>query len=82
MSEWISVKDRLPELEGDFIVFGKPYANKGHAIALACFQDDGEWVEADDTFGWVFLDKEIYASGFSELENVTHWQPLPEPPKD
>ena len=55
ISQWISVKDRLPEERKRVLVY-----NEG-GITIA-WRDKGEW---DD----IFL-------------TVTHWQPLPEPPKD
>lgn len=64
MSEWVSVKDRLPEV--------------GSRVLVSC--DDGvcsamwfldQW--SMDPIGSYAMDGLIY--------NVTHWMPLPEPPK-
>lgn len=62
-SEWISVKDRLPEYGGRVIV---ALDEKGTKICGGLDSDrigtHGEWVR------W---------QGY-----VTHWMPLPEPPKE
>jgi hypothetical protein len=63
VQEWISVKDRLPEKKGTFLVCTKNdfYCTKN--IAKVRFYD-GEW----------------HGTG-GIWSNVTHWMPLPEPPK-
>ena len=75
MSEWISVKERLPDDEKDgetvlAIVSGKPHKNITlcHALMTAGYFP-GE--------GWV-------VNEYPEWENptITHWMPLPEPPKE
>ena len=60
VQEWISVKDRLPEMEQDVLV-----ADNGF-IAVWTFYGD-YW---EDSHGW-----------WQEFDEVTHWMPLPEPPK-
>lgn len=57
--EWISVEERLPEKQANFLIAD----DKGHMeIAL--------WTKQ---FGWF--------SGSNRVKKVTHWMPLPEPPK-
>ena len=51
--EWISTKDRLPELEKEVLVY--------------------------DSFGNMYIG--LITDGWKGLY-VTHWMPLPEPPKD
>lgn len=72
VSGWISVKDRLPD-DSDKIVlviangkFGNTTLNE--AFELACYYKD---------YGWVL-------ESYPDMENVrvTHWMPLPEPPKE
>lgn len=66
MSEWISVDERLPEFGSRVQVFD------GRSV------DIGNYADKD----------EIYPSGFwndgfgSIYEDITHWMPLPEPPKE
>ena len=86
MSEWISVKDRLPRLD---------------TVVLICYQSgyDGSAIYAfgglvDDGDGWLWgishAGMGIYANDdavASDVEadddyQVTHWMPLPEPPKE
>ena len=70
MSEWISVKDRLPDYMGEVLVIvsGKPHEN----ITL-----DGayEIAEYDPVEGWILEMWPEWCSGV-----VTHWMPMPEPP--
>lgn len=71
---WISVKDRLPENDGKYMVW-----YKGE-------EDICEFDTDSQTFGYTYDD---YDEMYSHLvcwddgmnKDVTHWQPLPEPPK-
>lgn len=66
-SEWISVKDRLPNKEALCANFKK--GAYGYGEMIIGYIDYNEGYERYD------------AESASEiLENVTHWQPLPEPP--
>lgn len=59
MSEWISVKDRLPNRKDKVLVFDQ-YGNIDVSM-----------------FGWTSFDD------FDSIETqVTHWMPLPEPPRE
>lgn len=62
-SEWISVKDRLPE---------------ENVVVLICV-DKGRCKEVKVSgltgFGWMLFDK-------NKNKEVTHWMPMPEPPKE
>ena len=79
MSEWIKVKDQLPE-ETDVSViiwveayrageddYGRPFEVDVSEACLGCKQraPDGEY----------YL--QHYADGFADCEYVTHWMPLP-----
>lgn len=66
MGEWISVKDRLPE-SGEVIAFAAEYSE--YLIGwLAETEDEDRGVVC-------------YGDGV-EMWLVTHWMPLPEPPKE
>lgn len=67
MSEWISVKDRLPDKENLFlIIYGE-----SRDITL------GLWNLKNKRFE----EFEIEWFGY-EIPDVTHWMPLPELPKE
>lgn len=68
MSEWISVKDRLPENGAD-ILFNVPSCygvEKGHRFDDIFVSDRTS--PYNDQVDW-------------PIEQVTHWQPLPAPPE-
>lgn len=79
MSEWISVYERLPGNYVCVLVKGRPFGNKGEMFSFAIRVYE-EWHEPDTQFGWI-EDIEDADIGFYDLEGVTHWMPLPEPPK-
>jgi hypothetical protein len=67
MSEWISVKDRLPESEDHEGYCATRYlvATDGFGIHLALFLEHEWWAD--------YLSKIVIP--------ITHWMPLPEPPE-
>lgn len=63
--EWISVKDRLPEVDQGILLYWNDDICTGY---LTKYGNDF-----------------IFCDGFTddyEKEFVTHWMPLPEPPKN
>lgn len=67
--EWISVKDRLPEKNSCILV---TFEDQGICQAFYKYWDDLDWSFPSfdcDLFTW-------------DKEKITHWMPLPEPPKD
>lgn len=84
MPRWIPVEERLPE-DNDkrFLVCakrfdGEPYMHICyHAKKLHEF-DEYDF-PTENRPGWYFYDSEY---GWIEKEDVTHWMPLPEPPKE
>lgn len=74
MSEWISVKERLPERQKYVIwALAKPWFDGYSTI-------EGYY----DPFpnGMRFWRMTRCPSTPYSLDNVTHWQPLPDPPKE
>ena len=73
MSEWISVKNELPE-EGDMVFVYWP-SDYGGEIALD-FIEDGCWSD------WTELEKITETTNGDYCGEVpyTHWMRLPEPP--
>lgn len=72
MPKWISVEERLPKICELVLVIasGKPKENVKliDAVIIASYWGDEGWI-ADAFDGWGKL-------------NVTHWMPLPDPPKE
>jgi hypothetical protein len=65
---WISVEDRLPDNYVGVLV----YIENQDTIANAHREQNGDWV--------AFYDNTLITNEGKE-KGVTHWQPLPEPPK-
>ena len=66
-SQWISVNDRLPERSGDVLV---------------CY---GEYYMSVLSYSWrhkAFNAFDSLPTSENRIESVTHWMPLPEPPKE
>ena len=80
VQEWISAKDRLPEKKGAFLVYVKTKNKWCGYIKTTWFTPCYEGVE-DHMQGkqvWYDYDSD---QGDYEVRDVTHWMPLPEPPK-
>ena len=103
MSEWISVKDRLPETSMKNILF-VIYTPAWHDLTDDFPEDERDFPEEIETVsGWI----DVFDNGkkrswswivdggyqatigneYSEEETgcityITHWMPLPEPPKE
>ncbi len=79
MSEWISVKDRLPEDGVAALLYVEnPYGPKDYFIGYLSV-DGYSWVETAETAPMTLCGHII--EGCGSLRKVTHWMPLPEPPK-
>ena len=66
VQEWISVKDRLPEKRDDVLLCRKWWGEISNPQMGWYNEVSGKWFDL---------------SNF-EICNVTHWMPLPEPPKE
>jgi len=67
-SKWISVEDELPKNEGSYLVFiYRPETVWHNKQVIAYFNLD--------------TDGKYYWNLNPVIHGVTHWQPLPEPPK-
>lgn len=81
-SKWIPVTEMLPEKDGDYLVFKRFTRNAWSDVVS--FAKDGRKVSECD-FGekrqnvWYYYDSEW---GYIRTDAVTHWMPLPQPPKD
>lgn len=65
--EWISVKERLPELYQDVLAYGDGTQDTSKRFYVARLTDK------NSCWGWCI-------PGIGGL-TITHWAPLPEPPK-
>ena len=81
VQEWIPVTERLPEEDGDYLVF-KRFAGNAWSDVVS-FAKDGRKV-GECAFGekwqnvWYYYDSEW---GYIRTDAVTNWMPLPQPPK-
>ena len=69
VQEWVSVDDRLPK-EGEYVLCVLKGFNYGGKIQVCKF------VPADK-----FKDKPYFEHFRNGFPSVTHWMPLPQPPK-
>ena len=66
--KWISVDERLPDKDGMYLIFS-PYTNKeGGIVYCNRFLTKGSVIFPERSF--------------ESLSKVTHWMPLPVPPKE
>ena len=80
--KWIPVTERLPEEDGKYLVFRKH--TYGTETATLRFAKDARKV---DKYDFVLRWKNVWYRYDSEwghitIDDVTHWMPLPEPPKE
>lgn len=72
-AEWVSVKDRLPDVFDEVLVYDT-FSNTSISIA---------WREntprKNGIVNWYWNSQMSYPEN---LTHVTHWMPLPEPPKE
>ena len=75
MDGWISVEDKLPDEDGEYIVYAQDESslpNEGiwyeNVVVVAYYRFD-EWTWYED------------GNDYDITDIVTHWMPLPEPPR-
>lgn len=74
VQEWISVDDRLPDNKEHDWVLAQVVEDNGFMhipTVMEYRQSKNDWFE--ETYGWL--------SDHNGVFTVTHWMPLPEPPK-
>ena len=77
MSNWISVKDSLPSDSTFVIAYGIGKDEETHRVIGGVAFKNGKFWDFD-----TILNHPLgIISDFMELESVTHWMPLPKPPK-
>lgn len=76
--EWISVNDKLPDKEGKYLVYETwPYGDGFISIATWTPKYRGTERYYKNKAIWYNYDSEY---GDFEVDGITHWMPLPEPP--
>lgn len=68
--EWISVDDILPEVGATIDVF-VPDVGRETCVTLSAISATGP----------VFFSWDSYWDRWGEIHHITHWMPIPEPPK-
>ena len=79
IADWIPVSKRLPDKDGDYLLWGKVCEDEDITYCFignydSCGQSFGVWQDYYDRNTLGFLDSE-----FIEYDTVLAWQPLPEP---
>ena len=77
-TKWISVKDRLPDSDGELVLVSQNNNQHGDFKVLVLWYD----LQCEMFRGWDDRQDTYPRDVFGEYNRVTHWQPLPEPPKD
>ena len=69
-SKWIRVEDSLPELNGWYLCYLSASSISGKDVwkTQTLYWEDREWL--------------YHPNSFKMAWNVTHWMPLPDPPKE
>lgn len=82
MSEWISVKDRLPDENGVYLVnvHQEDEDSSGDAVLIAWYQTN-DLIFAPSNIGWTLLN-EFYECSNRLRDDITHWMPLPDPQEE
>lgn len=83
VGKWISVEDRLPKKEGEYLCATRLFSHL-MSIHVLGFSKNLSKVSKYDLgdhkhAGWYSYDSEY---GYYSYDDVTHWMPLPELPKE
>ena len=80
--KWIPVTERLPEKDGSYLCFSQ-YCGSGWCSVRGFAKDGRKKDEYDFRRRWknVWYDYDS-EYGYCVIDSITHWMPLPEPPKE
>ena len=74
-TDWIPCSERLPKYDCDYLVWSEDELNHYAVIPYDTVAEAfGWWIDHHDPISLGFIDSE-----FTKAENVTAWQPLPQP---
>lgn len=79
-NQWISVEDRLPEIESTETRYGR-CTHKTIRVLCACKQKSGK-VMVKEGYCEIYADKRFFWKIPGSIDSVTHWMLLPAPPID
>ena len=75
MPKWIDVNERLPERDGETVLcYVKNSSTDGETYVTGCIQQRKHWFLQTCNIGVATFPNHYW--------KVTHWMPLPEPPKE
>lgn len=74
MNQWISVKDKLPETNAIGVAHVLAYDRHEGVVKADFFDEFANYCYGSNLFQ--------ISNTSTQLYKVTHWQPLPKPPKD
>ena len=66
--KWIPVTERLPEENDDVLCYRGNHI--GVLMDVYTYKGDNKW---EDSYGYW---------NYTDIEGITHWMPLPQPPKE
>lgn len=77
---WISVKDKLPDKSGNYLVVHKSYAYVGMSHFLTNLRDNGQFEYEGEPNEPGFYNGD--GDGDWVERDITYWMPLPDLPKE
>lgn len=78
---WISVNDRLPEVVSAKREY-KTFIKTSTRVLCVCVQKSGKTMVKEGYCVWHENNPKAYWKIPGTIDTVTHWMPLPEPPKE
>lgn len=80
MGEWISVKDRLPDMYNFVLVYAKICGTNEPCPTYIARYDGNKWrLLGEDEI--VAIGAFMHMEYDLDVDDITHWMPLPEAPK-
>lgn len=82
--QWINVKDRLPELKEQVLVYGRASMQRIRLVQPAVLKKNYSYAHNPlaSEFEWEGFDIIGHDGEVDDVVEVTHWMPLPNPPTE